>query len=345
MTAKGPPALVVLLLATASAACGRIFTPRAVPIEPIQGILDAFRSHPIVALGEGMHGNEQSHAFRLALIRDPRFPAVVNDIVVEFGSARYQDVMDRFVEGDDVPEWQLVHAWRDVAQNGSLTDLPIYEEFFRAVRAVNAALPRERHLRVLLGDPPIHWEDIASREDLQPWIELRDSHAAALINKEVLARNRRALVIYGDAHFVRHREWGGVATPTLAGLLADVGPTTVFSIWTNTTVQLERMQSTVASWPIPSLALVRGTKLGTVSFAAYSGLQSGRLMEDQYDAVLYLGPVSTITSAQMSPALCRDAAYMKMRLSRLALSPPSPMGSDVERFRNECAERLRQDKQ
>ena len=103
MTAKGSPALIVLLLATASAACGRIFTPRAVPIEPIQGILDAFRSHPIVALGEGMHGNEQSHAFRLALIRDHRFPAVVNDIVVEFGSARYQDVMDRFVEGDEVP--------------------------------------------------------------------------------------------------------------------------------------------------------------------------------------------------------------------------------------------------
>jgi hypothetical protein len=47
-------------------------------------------SFPIVALAEGGHGNEQAHAFRLALIRDPRFPSVVNDLVGECGKARYQ---------------------------------------------------------------------------------------------------------------------------------------------------------------------------------------------------------------------------------------------------------------
>jgi hypothetical protein len=55
----------------------------ALPSDPITGILDAFRSHRMVALGEGTHGNEQGHAFRLALIRDPRFAQTVNDIVVE----------------------------------------------------------------------------------------------------------------------------------------------------------------------------------------------------------------------------------------------------------------------
>ncbi len=64
------------------------------------------------------------------------------------------------------------------------------------------------------------------------------------------------------------------------------------------------------------------------------------MMEDQYDAVLYLGPVSRITVAQLSPALCSDAPYMKMRLSRLSLSPPSALESDADRFRTECAERL-----
>jgi erythromycin esterase-like protein len=66
------------------AACNR----SAIRIEPISGILDAFRSHQIVALGEGLHGNSQAHAFRLALIREPRFASVVNDLVVEFGSGR-----------------------------------------------------------------------------------------------------------------------------------------------------------------------------------------------------------------------------------------------------------------
>lgn len=59
----------------------------ATPIDPITGIIDAFRTHSVVALGEGDHGNEQGHAFRLKLINDPRFAAVVNDIVVEFGNS------------------------------------------------------------------------------------------------------------------------------------------------------------------------------------------------------------------------------------------------------------------
>jgi hypothetical protein len=140
---------IVVSASAGLAACDRFYTPPAVPVDPIAGILDAFHSYPIVALGEGLHGNQQSHAFRLALIRDPRFTDVVNDIVVEFGTARYQEVMDRFVAGADVPGSELAKAWRDVAQTGPLTDLPIYEELFRAVRAVNGALPRERQIRVL----------------------------------------------------------------------------------------------------------------------------------------------------------------------------------------------------
>ena len=42
----------------------------AAAIDPISGILDAFKSYRVVALGEGNHGNEQGHAFRVAG-RDP----------------------------------------------------------------------------------------------------------------------------------------------------------------------------------------------------------------------------------------------------------------------------------
>jgi hypothetical protein len=71
------------------------------PVEPIPAILEAFRSHAIVALGNVEGGNEQSHQFQLSLIRDPRFAVAVNDILVEFGNARYQEVLDRFERGDD----------------------------------------------------------------------------------------------------------------------------------------------------------------------------------------------------------------------------------------------------
>jgi hypothetical protein len=118
----------------------------------VSAVLDAFRSHEVVALGEGEHGNEQGYAFRLALIRDPRFTAIVNDIVVESGNALYQDVMDRFIRGELVPDASLRRAWQNTTQPFTTFDGPVYEGFFRAVRAVNSALPPERRLRVLLGD-------------------------------------------------------------------------------------------------------------------------------------------------------------------------------------------------
>ena len=74
----------------------------AVPIETVPAILDAFRLHEVVALGDA-HGNQQARTFLKSLVRDPRFASTVNDIVVEFGNARYQSLVDRYVNGADVP--------------------------------------------------------------------------------------------------------------------------------------------------------------------------------------------------------------------------------------------------
>jgi erythromycin esterase-like protein len=110
-------ALRVMLAFAAGPALAQSVAPRAaVPVDPIGRVLEAFQAHPVVALGEGGHGNEQTHRFRLALIRDPRFAATVNDIVVESGSARYQAVMDRFVSGENVPYDLLEHVWQDTTQ-------------------------------------------------------------------------------------------------------------------------------------------------------------------------------------------------------------------------------------
>ena len=57
----------------------------AMPIDAVDGVIEACRAHALVALGEGAHGNEQGDAFRRRLVRDPRFAQVVDDVVVEFG--------------------------------------------------------------------------------------------------------------------------------------------------------------------------------------------------------------------------------------------------------------------
>jgi erythromycin esterase-like protein len=114
----------------------------AVPIEPIKAILDAFGSHQLVALGEP-HGNEQAAAFRIALIRDARFADVVTDIVVESGNSRFQDVVDAFVSGQRVPDTTLRQVWQDTTVANFVWERPIYEQFFRTVRDVNASLPKQ----------------------------------------------------------------------------------------------------------------------------------------------------------------------------------------------------------
>ena len=58
-------------------------------------------------------------------MRDRRFSETVNDIVVEFGSARYQEVMDRFQRGDEVPPRELEQVWQNVTGPNGSFDVPV----------------------------------------------------------------------------------------------------------------------------------------------------------------------------------------------------------------------------
>ena len=173
----------------------------AVPLEPVAAMVDAFRTHAVVAVTAG-HGEARGYAFAQLLIHDPRLIAAINDIVIEEGSARYQDVADRFVRGDNVPMESLRHVWRDTTQPGLGYDRQ-WEEFFTAMRGVNASLPAARKVRVLLGDPPIEWEHVKTPAEHRRWIEMRDTFPADLIQREVIAKGRHALLTYGSMHFQR----------------------------------------------------------------------------------------------------------------------------------------------
>jgi hypothetical protein len=67
----------------------------ATPVDPVTAVLNAFRTHRLVALDEGDHNNLQGYSFRMALIHNPQFPGLVNDIVVESGNSLYQEVLDK----------------------------------------------------------------------------------------------------------------------------------------------------------------------------------------------------------------------------------------------------------
>src|SRR5215471_6002037 len=316
--------------------------PSARPVEPIAAIMEAFRDHDVVALGNvEFRGNEQSHAFQLSLIRDPRFAAVADDILVEFGNSRYQDIMDRYIRGEEVPQDSLRRVWQDTTQVEYEWDLPIYEDFFRVVRAVNASLPPARQLRVLLGDPPIDWEHVHNLEDLHQTMGDRDAYALEVLRREVLAKKRRALVIYGGQHLIRMNTILNAADEWAQGIIGRMEKdhlASAFTILPETRRDLKAQQADVASWPIPSVALLRGTSLGSTIWDPRPNVRPVR-EEDQVDAVLYLGPPSSMTTSKLAPALCSDHAYIEMRLSRLALVPPPPGAtfSPVDQLKDYCA--------
>lgn len=330
----------------------------AVPLNPVDGILQAFRTHDIVALGDGAHGNMQSHAVRLALVRDDRIAEVVDDIVVEFGSARYQSLVDRFVSGEDVPNTTLRQVWENTTQAHEVWDVPIFEEFFRAVRDANAARPGQRQIRVLLGDPPIDWSRISTLEDLRAQQESpeadRDAHAVAVIQRDVIAKGHRALVIYGNMHFVRHDRFGEPGAPIVARL-EQAGVKRLFTIWTDTDgAGIQALQPDLGTWPVPSMTVLRGSVLGAADFSVYNSSISfvngtvvrakpGLRMEEQFDALLYLGPSSNLTFSELPRSRCDDRDYMRMRLGRMALLPRFPDGGDPSQFlRDYCDRRIAQ---
>ena len=330
---------VVLLACLAVTARGPQDKPKpAVPVEAIGGIVEAFRTHRLVGLSEGPHGNLEGHRFRLSLIRDARFSAIVNDIVVEFGSARYQELMDRFVRGDAVDDEALRRVWEDTTNVNPGWERPIYKEFFHAVRAVNATLPLDRRLRVLLGDPPINWETIHTRDELRAATKAHGNYKEQVIRREVLAKNRRALLIFGDGHFMGRGEGLG-----LSGVFEGEG----VHVWTITSgggmnrFEVPIAQPDMPNWPIPSVASLRGTTLGMKEYSFFYEIPPVRpefwgamKLEGQYDALLWLGP--TRTFAEIPAGLCADERYMTMRLSRLAIGNGQ---ASADRFKQQCAER------
>jgi len=79
-------------------------------------VLDAFTGHRLVGIGE-LHGLQDHHDALQLLLADPRLPEVADDVVVEFGNARYQDTMDRFVAGQPVADADLRVVWRNTTQS------------------------------------------------------------------------------------------------------------------------------------------------------------------------------------------------------------------------------------
>jgi hypothetical protein len=250
--------IVLLLLAGCAAADAK--PPETGDAQAAAAVLAQFDQVPIVAFAE-QHRRRRCHEFLAALIAHPDFAAKVDDIVVECGNARFQPLVDRYIAGEDVPLAELQHSWRDTGQ--WLTwDSPLYAQLFARVRARNAGLPPEHRLRVLLGDPPIDWAQVRNADDYRKFAE-RDEHYAAVVEREVLAKHRRALLIVGAMHLLRKEaERTAHDRPGVAQLLQRHGQP-LFVVWTLPA----KADAAKLDLRDPEFMVLRGSRLAATNFA------------------------------------------------------------------------------
>lgn len=265
----------------------------AAPEPAIPALLRAFDNYSIVALGES-HWSRPSGEFYLALVRAHGFSNHVNAVVLECGNSRYQPILDRYMDGQDVPYSELSQVWRNTTKVGSW-ESPIYDNLIRGLHDVNRELPASRRIRVLAADAPIDWSKVRTHKDWEDALE-GEGFFAETIEREVLAKNRKALVIMGANHVTHGRNWFG--TDDVTSLLEkNHHPVYVAMLWGipgNNDPQ-------VKAGPVPSLIPLKGTSLGREIYFR-------RKAEEVADAYIYLGPSDAIAYPDWA-ALQSDSAY------------------------------------
>jgi hypothetical protein len=318
------------------------------PEDAPAAILAAFEKYEVVGMNAA-HGNKDLDDFILGLIRNPTFPSKVNDIAVECGNSLYQPILDRYIAGEAVPLAEVRLVWRNTTQ--TMCGMSgFYEELFPLVRRVNQKLPPERRLRVLAGDPAFDWSKVRGRGDVPG---VRDDSIASVMEKEVLSKHRKALMLFGTFHLF-HRGNTPSTFPSAVELYEKdyPGVTLViadhdgFGNWTALAKYNDEFEARMASWPVPTLVRnIRGTWLADLLDMTYSpGAIQVRINErpdgkleqriipvvlsgfsKMVDAYLYLGPRDLQLSEPRPAEISLDKDYMRELQRRATLSGDEPV--------------------
>jgi hypothetical protein len=324
------------------------------------GLLAAFDKYEVVGMGAA-HGNKDLDDFIFRLIRNPAFPGKVNAIAVECGNLLYQSTLDRYIAGANVPLLEVLQIWRNTTQPMCGVS-SFYEQLFPLVRRINQRLPAEKKLRVLACDPPIDWSQIKSPGDYGrgQYLMGRDASIAAVMEKEVLSKHRKALMLFGTAHLFHQEDTAvGIYEKGYPGVTLVIADHTGFGNWTPQEKYNNEFEARMAAWPVPSLIQdLKGTWLADLLDMTYSTgnvmfgvADSGKLpagplktkgtfsempgegefkFSKMVDAYLYLGPRDLLLNEPVPAEIILDTDYMAELQRRASLAGEGPMADQTK---------------
>jgi hypothetical protein len=325
------------------------------PGDAERAVLAAFDKYEVVGMSAA-HGNKDPDDFILHLIRNPAFPSKVQDVVVECGNSLYQPTLDRYIAGDNVPLSGVRQVWRNTTQPMCGVSA-FYEELFPLVRRVNQTLPPEKKLRVLAGDPPIDWSKVRTAQDFGhgQFLMARDVSIASVMEKEVLSKHRKALMLFGTGHLFHVGSTAvGLYEKDYPGVTLVIADHVGFGNWTPLAKYNGEFEVRMASWPVPSLVQdIKGTWLadlldmtystGNVIFGKTDGgklpagpvkakgtfsempVEAKSKFSEMVDAYLYLGPRDLLLNEPTPAEIFLDKDYMAELQRRAAIMGGGPI--------------------
>ena len=304
-----------------------------VPEPAVSAIIAAYDKYEVVGMGAA-HGEKDQDDFILSLIRNLSSLQRVNDIAVECGNSLYQPILDRYIAGEDVPFTEVQKIWRNTTQE--MCDWSgFYEQFFPLMRAINQKLAPEKRLRMLACDPPIDWELLKTGHRHK--LLSRDETIASVMEKEVLSKHRKALMLFGVFHLTHGTEGSAVSLyekdyPNLTFVISELG--------SFDTDLPDLSRSPFATWPFPALARAKGTWLGALGLGDFypkdvsidkdCKLHTMEFPKDEqkpverlFDAFFYFGPNDLRLNEPMPADIALDMDY-RMEVEHRKALPNSP---------------------
>ncbi len=177
---------------------------------PIEYVVDKFKQHDVVILGEG-HRVRETCEFVSDLIEPLYYQAGIRYLAMEFLKYKNTSLANQLVTGETYDEELVLDLFRDY---GEIWGYQEYMDILRAVWQVNHTLPSKAEKFIVIGIDS-NWDINVLRTGRSLWklpgtfyrMAKRDKFMAKVLDWKVLKKGQKALVHIGGHHdFTRYRQ-------------------------------------------------------------------------------------------------------------------------------------------
>jgi len=292
-------------------------------------IIQTFQKCNIIGLGEGDHHLENSHQFFQKMFDNKKIQEMINIVIIEFANINYQDILDRYIFGEEVPLNELRKVWRESTQcTGRFGEAHVYFELLKKIRTVNLSLPEKNKIRVLGGDPPIDWKTIRLLEDYNKSNSQRDIYPASLAIEYGINRSMKVLVLYAEYHITKIADKSVSGHPSITAYVNDKYPGVmkVIAVLDPHEFQLEEQAK---HCPLYSIIDFETGEVGDLPAEKYftqifndSGkviLFKNHKINELFDAFLYVGSSDSWTRVDFPKSIFTDNEWNELNRRRRIL--------------------------